>query len=150
MAARLLAAGAAGRATAQAEMRLLAGGGGAGPSREFLEWRRALDLPDPEALLADPDGTPLGTLDRGDRVYVILSGVTTAATARPDAKRWGKAWRVLARVSRESGAPDVAAFAARRLASNMPADAVSPDEAAEFLPILRAAGMLNTRQGRGK
>ncbi len=147
MAANLMAACRAVGASGEAEMLLVTGCVGEGVGTEFLAWRRQLDLRDPEELLRDPEGCRL-PLDRGDRAYVILSGVAHAATSKPDEKRWHAGWKVLARAAK-AGVSDVAASAARTLARNMPSGVhASPPEAAAFAPVLRAAGLLKARPGR--
>lgn len=143
MAARLLSACMSAHARAEVQQLLVVGCVGEGPALEFFGWRRDLDLPDPEELLADPEGAPL-PLDRGDRAYVILAGVAHAATREESLDRWNRAWKVLARAARE-GTADIAANAARTLARNIPKDASAPPEAATFAPVLRAAGLLRSR-----
>ena len=48
---------------------------------EFLAWSSELDLPDPEAVLADPTSFVLP--ERGDRAYAALSSVAAAVVADP-------------------------------------------------------------------
>jgi hypothetical protein len=96
-----------------------------------------MDLPNPEDVLADPDGIELP--DRGDRAYAVLSGVAAAVAANPTLERWTAGWRVLARAGER--APDVAAVAARVLAQCRPEGAAAPPEVKIFLPLLRDAGL---------
>lgn len=141
MAARLwTAAGGAGSAGVQEAARaaLVRGAVGVGPGVEFLSWVDQMDLPDPEAVLADPEGYELPT--RGDRVFAALSALVAAVSANPTPERWEAAWRVLGRAS--EGTPDVAATAARVLVKCRPADAQLPPEIKLFLPVLRDAGLL--------
>lgn len=145
MAANLMAACRAGGGSDEAEMMLVAGCVGGAPAIEFLTWRRDLDLPDPEDLLADPEGADL-PLDRGDKAYVVLSGVAAAAIRDKDEPRWLSGWKVLARAA-NNGAMDVAASAARTLARNLPGTvAKAPPEAAAFAKVLRAAGLMRKRK----
>lgn len=145
MAANLLAACKAGGASDEAEVMLVAGCVGEEHAIEFLTWRRNLDLPDPEDLLADPLKAHL-PLDRGDKAYVVLSGVAAAAIRDKDEKRWKAGWQILARAA-DQGAKDVAASAARTLARNLPKTVTSaPPEAAAFASVLRAAGLMRKRK----
>lgn len=144
-AANLMAACRAGGASDECEMMLVAGSVGDAPAIEFLTWRRDLDLPDPEDLLADPENHPL-PLDRGDKAYVVLSGVASAAIRDKDEPRWLAGWKVLARAAK-SGGMDVAASAARTLARNLPGTVTAaPPEAAAFAKVLRAAGLMRKRK----
>src|ERR1700733_13633819 len=54
MAARLMAAGNAARASQDARSALIRGAVGDGAGIEFLAWLVEMDLPDPEVVLADP------------------------------------------------------------------------------------------------
>ena len=138
LAARLLAACAAVEAGDAVRTALVTGVVGAGAGIELLLWLREADLPDPEAVLADPDSFVLP--ERGDRAYAALSAVAAAVAARPTPERWAAAWRVLGRAG--EAAPDVAAVAARSLARCRPPGAPPPPEIAVFAPLLRAAGLL--------
>ncbi|MFP5377265.1 MAG: AAA family ATPase [Acidimicrobiia bacterium] len=138
MAARLWAAARAAGATTEAETALITGCVGEGPGVELLMWEMDMDLPDPEEVLADPDGFELP--ERGDRAYAVLSAVAAAVAARPTPERWLAGWRVLGRAGEH--APDVAAVAARVLAQCRPAGAVAPPEVKLFAPLLREAGLL--------
>ena len=138
MAARLWAAAEAAGASTEAETALITGCVGEGPGVELLMWQMDMDLPDPEEVLADPDGFALP--ERGDRVYALLSAVAAAVAARPTPDRWLAGWRVLGRAGEHT--PDVAAVAARVLAQCKPAGAVAPPEVKLFAPLLREAGLL--------
>lgn len=137
MAARLLAAARSSDAGPPVRAALVNGCVGEGPGIEFLSWLEELDLPDPELVLADPDGFDLP--ERGDRAYAVLTSVAAAVAADPTADRWAAGWRVMGRAARS--APDVAAMAARMLARCRPEGSQAPAEAAEFLPLLRDAGL---------
>jgi len=138
MAARLWAAAEAVDASVDAETALLTGAVGTGPGIEILMWRLEMDLPDPEALLADPDAFVLP--DRGDRAHAVLSAVAAAVAADPTPARWSAGWRVLAKAG--ESAPDVAAVAARVLVACRPPGAVAPPEVRFFAPLLKDAGLL--------
>lgn len=111
---------------------------GPGPGVELLTWLAESDLPDPEAVLADPDSFRLP--ERGDRAYAVLASVAAAVAAEPTAPRWTAAWRVFGTAA--DSAPDVAAAAARTLARARPAGAPLPAEIDTFAPLLRDAGVL--------
>jgi len=138
MAARLYAAGEAGEAGELAVSQLVRGCVGAGPGVEFLTWLAEADLPDPEAVLADPDSFVLP--ERGDRAYAALSSVAAAVAADPTNGRWERGWQAFGRAA--GSAPDVAAAAARTLARCRPEGAAIPAEVKAFAPLLRDAGLL--------
>lgn len=138
MTARLLAAVQAAGGGDDARSALVRGAVGDGAGAEFLAWSSELDLPDPEAVLADPSSFVLP--ERGDRAYAALSSVAAAVVAEPTIERWLAGWKVLG--SAGERAPDVAAVAARLLARCRPPGATAPPEIKAFLPLLRDAGML--------
>ncbi|MEA2198202.1 MAG: hypothetical protein QOJ25_2253 [Solirubrobacteraceae bacterium] len=138
MVARLRAAADGAGAGELASSLLVRGCVGAGPGVEFLTWLAEADLPDPEAVLADPDGFVLP--DRGDRAYAALSSVAAAVAADPSGGRWERGWRAFGRAA--DSAPDVAAAAARTLARARPPGSAIPDEVKAFAPLLRDAGLL--------
>jgi hypothetical protein len=105
---------------------------------EFLTWLQEADLPDPEAVLADPEAFVLP--ERGDRAYAALTSVAAAVSADPTPDRWARGWRAFGVAA--GAAPDVAATAARTLARCRPAGAPLPPELAAFTPLLRDAGLL--------
>ena len=137
MAADLLAATRSRSVDDDVRARLIAGCVGDGAGIEFLSWLTELDLPDPEAVLADPAGFDLPT--RGDRAYAMLTSVAAAVAADATPERWAAGWQVMGRAGEQ--APDVAALAARILARCRPDGAPTPAEAALFLPLLRDAGL---------
>jgi hypothetical protein len=97
-----------------------------------------MDLPDPEAVLADPAGFLLPA--RGDRAYAAVAAVAAVVAANPTPQRWAAGWQVLGRAAET--APDVAAVAARTLARCRPEAAPTPAELQLFAPVLRDAGLL--------
>lgn len=148
MAARLLAAGStlagpgpdvtgAGGSSAAGSL-LVRGCVGDGAGVEFLTWLAEADLPDPEAVLADPESFRLP--ERGDRAYAALSSVAAAVAADPSGDRWERGWRAFAHAA--GTVPDVAAAAARTLARSRPAGAELPEQIDVFVPLLRDAGLL--------
>ncbi|MFF3152188.1 AAA family ATPase [Streptomyces sp. NPDC057910] len=93
---------------------LVRGTVGDGPGLELLASVDRMDLPDPEALLADPAGAELP--ERGDLRQAVLDGVVAAVRQRPDRLRWDAAWALLAKAV-ETGAPDLVVVPATTLAS---------------------------------
>ncbi len=141
MAARLMAASGASGASDEARSALIAGAVGDGAGVEFLAWLVQMDLPDPEAVLADPASFRLP--ERGDRAYAALAAIAAAVAANPTPERWTAGWQVLGLAAGgETGTPDVAAVAARVLARCRPEGAALPAEIRLFAPVLRDAGLL--------
>jgi hypothetical protein len=138
MVARLMAAGEAAGVDELTTSLLIRGCVGQGPGVEYITWLAEADLPDPEAVLADPESFVLP--ERGDRAYAALSSVAAAVAADPGGGRWERGWQVFGRAA--SAAPDVAAIAARTLARCRPPGASIPDEVKAFVPLLRDAGLL--------
>ena len=138
MTARLWTAAGAAHAGPDVRAALVRGALGDGTGVEFLSWVQEMDLPDPEAVLADPDAFVLPA--RGDRVYAVLSSVVAAVTTDPTPERWLAGWRVLGRAG--EGTPDVAAMAARVLVRSRPDGTALPAEIKLFLPLLRQAGLV--------
>jgi len=138
MVGRLMAACDLSGASSQVRRALVLGAVGDGAGLEFLTWLDELDLPDPEAALADPDGVEFP--ERGDKRYAVLSSVAAAVAANTTPERWHAGWKVMARAAGE--APDVAAMAARVLARVRPDGVSAPPEAAIFVPVLKDAGLV--------
>ena len=112
---------------------------GQGPGVEFLSWLIEADLPDPEAVLADPESFVIPA--RGDRAYAALSSIAAAVAAEPTPERWEAGWIVFGNASGQ--APDVAAAAAQTLARSRPKGAPIPPQVTAFAPLLRDAGLLD-------
>ena len=142
--ARLLAACDATGASDDARALLVLGTVGEGAGIELLSWLVHMDLPNPEEVLADPDGFELP--ERSDRAFAVLTAVASVAIAHGDAASWSAAWRVVARVADK--APDVAALAARNLAGARPPGAELPAGLLHIAPVLRTAGLMG-REGQG-
>lgn len=138
MAARLQCAALAAGVDDLVVSMLVRGCVGPGAGVEYLTWLQESDLPDPEVVLADPDGFVLP--ERGDRAYAALTSVAAAVAADPTPERWAAGWRAFGRAS--AAVPDVAAAAARTLARCRPAGAPLPPELGAFTPLLRDAGLL--------
>jgi ATPase family associated with various cellular activities (AAA) len=140
MTARLWAAADAAGAGGETRSALVRGCVGDGAGAEFLTWLAEMDLPDPEAALADPASFVLP--ERADRAYAALAAVTAAVTADLTPERWTAGWQVLGTAA--TGAADVAAAAARVLARHRPDGAPLPPEIRLFAPVLRDAGLLSS------
>ncbi|MEV0347768.1 MoxR family ATPase [Nonomuraea sp. NPDC050680] len=93
---------------------LVRGTVGDGPGLELLAAMDRMDLPDPEALLADPATAELP--QRGDLRQAVLDGVVAAVRKRPEKGRWDAAWELLVRAL-ETGAPDLVVVPASTLAA---------------------------------
>ncbi|MFE6745211.1 AAA family ATPase [Kitasatospora purpeofusca] len=119
MTVRLIAFATAAGASREVLALLVRGTVGDGPGLELMAAMDRMDLPDPEALLADPAAAVLP--ERGDLRQATLEGVVDAVRRRPDRARWDAAWALLARAV-ESGAPDVAVVPATTLAALRQAD----------------------------
>lgn len=138
MTARLVAAAEAADASDLVVSLLIRGCVGVGAGVEFLTWLAEADLPDPEAVLADPENFVLP--ERGDRAYAALSSVAAAVASDPSNGRWERGWKAFARAAETT--PDVAAAAARTLARCRPDGVAIPKEVSAFAPLLRDAGLL--------
>jgi len=139
MSARLMAACKAAGINGEVEAELLAGCIGHGLALEFITWLRDMDMPDPEAILKNPKEFKIP--NRSDKTYTVLASVAACVVAKLTVERWNAGWKVL-KAAAEQGTVDIAAAAARQLASNRPKGAPAPDEAAIFLPLFQAAGLL--------
>ncbi len=141
MAARLLAAAEGANANAAVVQLLIVGAVGPGAGAEFLAWRQDLDLPDPEAVLADP--TSLVLPPRPDRAYAVLSSIVAAVLNDNTTTRWEAAWRALGTTGSGPHA-DLAVTAVRSLIEHRPKGAVPPrDVLVAIAPLLRASGLLD-------
>lgn len=136
--ARLLAACDAAGVTSEVRSLLVTGAVGEGAGLELLSWAAHLDLPDPAAVLADPEGFELPA--RGDRAYAALAAVVSYAVTQGRPELWDAAWTVVARVAETT--PDVAVLAARMLAARRPEGARIPAQVQALTPVLRSAGLV--------
>ncbi|MBD0736814.1 AAA family ATPase [Streptomyces sp. CBMA29] len=109
----LLAFGTAASVSREVLALLVRGAVGDGPGLELLAHLDRMDLPDPEALMADPPTAELP--ERGDLRQAALEAVVAAVGARPERARWEAGWAVLVRAL-ESGAPDLLVAPATALA----------------------------------
>jgi hypothetical protein len=138
-AARLLAAAEIAEAREDEKMTLVAGCVGVAVAAEFFAWSNDLELPDPEAVLADPDSYQVP--DRGDRAYASLAAIVGAVLADNTTERWEASWRAIAVGVRE-GKADIAVAAVRTLVQHRPDGAQPPrDVLTALAPVLRVAGL---------
>jgi hypothetical protein len=113
---------------------------GEGAALEFLSWLENVDLPDPAAVTADPSIVDWAR-ERQDRVWAVLNGVVTLAAEKGSVEAFRAAWKPLGAAA-DAGVADMAAAAARTLATFRPASTRIPVEMRKFEPMLRAAGLL--------
>jgi hypothetical protein len=140
MASRLVAAADAAKAGEDVAASLVAGCVGEGAGLEFLAWRKALDLPDPEEVLRNPE--KFRVPDRGDQAFAVLTAVVSAAVGNLTKDRWLAAWAVLARAA-EQGAKDIAAASAKALAqARKPGLPLPQKELQGFIPLLQKGGLM--------
>lgn len=93
---------------------------------EFLQWKRAADLPSPEDVLSGKASIP----ERSDARFAVL--VSIASLAARDYKTWGKAaWGIIIKVAEH--ALDEALVPARALATSAP---TVPAELGKLAPAL--------------
>jgi hypothetical protein len=139
MAARLLAAAEVAEAAQEVKVTLVAGCVGVATAAEFFAWSTDLELPDPEAVLADPNSYQVP--DRGDRAYASLAAIVGAVLANNTPARWEAAWHAIAAGVRD-GKADIAVAAVRTLVQHRPAGAQPPrDLLVTLTPVLRTAGL---------
>lgn len=148
MASRLIAANKAAGAGPDSETVLVAGCVGEGPGIEFLNWRNALDLPDPEELLKAPEKFEMP--ERGDRSFTILASVAAAVATNCTKPRYLAAWTIF-RIAAKKGQKDVAAASVRALAKAGQGKGFLQDKDVReaqkenllpFLEILKTAGLI--------
>lgn len=105
-----------------AQKGLIEGTVGEGPAKDLFAFLEGDDLPDPQALLRDPDSYEHSA--RNDRARTVLISVARACAADPTPASWLAAWKILAQAARVSGTTDVAVNAALILSeldsSNLP------------------------------
>lgn len=141
MAAKLYGFATAAGVSNTARRMLVTGCIGQAAASEVLAYIADLDLPDPEALLADPASFVAPT--RGDRVYAIGASVLMAVKNNNTGDRWKAAGKVVAAIANANHS-DVAVAIGKRWMAIRPSNDVMPD--AESLrpltPILKAAKII--------
>lgn len=147
MASRLMAANKAAGAGQDCEIMLVSGCIGDGVAMEFLNWRNALDLPDPEECLKHPDKFVLP--DRGDRAFTVLASIASACASKLTKERYLAAWHIFNHAATK-GQKDIAAASVKTLAQAGVGKSFLQDKEVRekmkvnlvpFLDILRAAGL---------
>ena len=113
MAATLMAAARAARASKEVEALLVQGAVGLEAATEFLAWKRNQDLPDPEELLKNPEFFRLKRPARGYILYSILLAVVGAVAQKPSPERYAAAWDIMSYAT--DGGMDVVVPAATQL-----------------------------------
>lgn len=117
---------------------LVSGCVGESAAVELFAWIKALDLPDPEELLASPSSYVANR--RADIAFASLHAVVTAALSNNTEERWKSAWEILVRQGRKS--PDISAAVCGALVRDRPVTASGkklriPKDAKEmFLPLI--------------
>ena len=96
---------------------------GTAAAAEYLAFVSELDLPDPEALIADPASLVLP--ERPDQQLACLHAVAAAIAEHNTPARWAKGFEVCIAAAR-SDAPDIAMVAARTFAAIRPPRARLP------------------------
>ena len=141
-AARLSAFAQAVGANAEVRRLLIAGCIGGAVSHEYLTWANNQDLPDPEALLADPTAIEFTGM-RADRVFVTLQAVLGAFSRQPSTTRWEKAIDVCARAADQAGVdPAVPVVRSLMRPDIRPNGSAVPPSIKVFAPALALAGLL--------
>jgi hypothetical protein len=78
-------------------MQLICGGAvGEGAGYEFLHWREAADLPDPEELLAYPSKFKMPK--DGSLTFAVMASVVAALTMNPTEERWDATWKIIGKI----------------------------------------------------
>ena len=117
---------------------------GASTAHEFLVWVRALDLPDPDKLLADPTSVDFTGM-RPDRVHVTLQAVLAAMHGAPSTERWTAAMAVCVHAAGAVGVdPAVPVVRALLRGTTRPPGALLPEGMAVFVAPLALAGLMPT------
>ena len=96
---------------------------GTAAAAEYLAFLSDLDLPDPEALIADPSSLVLP--ERSDQQLACLHAVAAAVAEHNTPARWSKGFEVCIAAARQD-APDIAMTAARTFAAIRPPRARLP------------------------
>ena len=138
--AKLLAACEAADASEAARAALVEGAVGDGAAIEFLAWLEHLDLPDPEAVLADPDGFVSARAQRPRIRGADCRRISRGRGRQPTSAGSRRGELSLARPT----APRMSRLGRRTLATHRPPGAEVPEALMELAPVLRAAGLLRS------
>jgi hypothetical protein len=113
---------------------------------EFWGYQKDLDLPDPEALLANP--TSYVRPDRDDKVFAVSSSVVAAVEKNPTSDRWTQAVSIMCRMVDDNG--DVGAEGLKRLVAmkkknpDLKGAKMPAEEVKKFSKLLRDSGIIQT------
>ena len=124
--------------SAEVKRLLVVGCVGQGAGSEYLIYRESLDLPSPEAIIADPENVDLPT--RADQLYVMCGSVYNALANNPSAERWDSVGQFILRLSK-IGHPDIAVSLLRQWEKLAPVGALVSRPIGHALnPLMREAG----------
>lgn len=141
-AARLMAACAIAGHGTEVRRLLIDGVIGSSTGHEFLTWITALDLPDPEKLLADPGSADFAGM-RPDRVHVTLQALLAAIAGDSSSERWTAGMRVCIAAATSVGVdPAVPVVRALLRGTTRPPGAELPEGMGVFATPLALAGLL--------
>lgn len=119
---------------------LVVGCVGQGAGSEYLSYRENLDLPNPEAIISDPE-----TLDlpkRADQLYAICGSLIAALASNLTPERWDNVGKFIMRLS-TIGHPDIAVSLLIQWKKMAPAGAMVSRPIVQTLnPLLREAGII--------
>ena len=133
---------AAGGKDNELRMRLMAGLVGHYTAAEFIQWRKSMDLPDPEMVLKG-EFTDIVVADRPDVTYCIISSVISLVANKYTNERYMQAWKVLD-LAAKNGAGDIAAAMVPMIENTTNGKQGVPDPSKHveaLLPILARAGV---------
>lgn len=114
---------------------------GAPAAREFLQYKKHMDLPNPEELLANPKNFTCPA--EADKTFAILSSITATVISKNTQERQTAAWTIINKVI-EAKRVDLAAIAAQTLINNKPESGykVDPKILMKFINLLKNADVL--------
>ncbi len=129
-------------------MELISGCVGHGAASEFFEWKRSLDLPDPEDVIREAIAARREKREmdyrhpnRPDKVIALLNSVSGAVLSKMTLERWEAGMEIIAEAAKLG--PDVAGVCARPLVKGMPKGAKLPDKLVKGLfKSYQTAGLL--------
>lgn len=138
-------------AGANVEYDLIEGCVGYSAASEFSEWKRNLDLPDPESLIqaaiyAEEHGEDMRYKhpNRPDKVIAMLGSVSHAVLMSNTKQRWEAGLRVLEMAARSD--VDIACSCTKMLTRNVPSGAkLSAEFINRVFPTLKKCGLLESK-----
>lgn len=137
---RLMAHSNAMNLSAELKRLLVVGCVGQGAGSEYLSFRENLDLPDPESIIADPDGVDLPA--RPDQLYVLCGSVQHALSNNFSPERWEIVGSFILRLS-GLGHPDIAVSLLIQWKKLAPVGALISRPISHALnPLMQEAGLI--------